>query len=150
MSKVRIYHGDFIADKRSLPLRPRAFSSSAAVNSAIRSRLVLAVCPETISTLLFAMPSNLAKNFINSALAAPSTGGDATRTFKIGSFVPTISVFDALGITRTLNSTPSAVVLISSIFYRTNTRSTTDCSTQMISKTIIAERSNIPTGGIRR
>jgi hypothetical protein len=74
----------------------------------IRIRLVLDVWPETISTLLRETSNVLARSFISSAFAAPSTGGEQRRTFKAPSSSPTISLFDARGATRTpKNTAPS-------------------------------------------
>ena len=60
------------------------------------------LCPDTISTLLFGTPRALAKSFISSALAAPSTGGDAILTFKAPPMRPVISDRDERGTTRTV------------------------------------------------
>lgn len=67
--------------------------------------LDLELCPDTISTLLFETPRALAKSFISSALAAPSTGGAAILTFKAPSISPVISDRDARGTTRTVKVT---------------------------------------------
>src|SRR5688572_10613750 len=77
-----------------------AFRNCLAVAPVIRICLVLDACPATISTLLFPTPSVLANSFINSAFAAPSTGGEATLTFTAPSNPPANSVFEARGTTR--------------------------------------------------
>ena len=60
------------------------------------------VCPPMISTALFETSKVFAKSLINSAFAAPSTGGEAILTFNAPSNSPTISLFDARGTTRTV------------------------------------------------
>ena len=76
-----------------------------AVTPAIRICLDFEVCPETISTSLFGTPSFFAKSFVNSAFAAPSTGGEASLTFTEPSISPTISDLEARGTTLTAKST---------------------------------------------
>jgi len=65
-----------------------------------------------ISISDFETPKVFAKSLIISAFAAPSTGGDAIRTFNAPSCSPTISLFDARGTTRTLKIIESSFSVI--------------------------------------
>ena len=66
--------------------------------------LFFEVSPFMISTSLFATPKDLASNLINSAFAAPSTGGDEMRIFNEPSCGPTILLLEDRGTTRTSNN----------------------------------------------
>ena len=67
----------------------------------MRTCLRFEVCPLVISTALFEIFNRLAKTFINSALAASSTGGAFILIFNAPPISPTISLFDDFGMTRT-------------------------------------------------
>ncbi|HEV7701666.1 MAG TPA: hypothetical protein VGO43_15655 [Pyrinomonadaceae bacterium] len=67
--------------------------------------LFLDVSPEIIATSRFATENVFASNLINSMFAAPSTGGEVSRIFKMPFVRPTTSLFDARGTTRTVIST---------------------------------------------
>ena len=83
----------------------------AAVMPSIFTCFVFEVRPLVISTALFGTSKNLARVTINSAFAAPSTGGDFTLIFNAPSCSPTISLFDDFGKTRTLKiKVPSFLV----------------------------------------
>jgi len=72
---------------------------------AIRICLVFEVWPEMIEILLFGTLNCFDKSFINSAFAAPPTGGEASLIFTAPSNSPTISLRDARGTTRTVKYT---------------------------------------------
>jgi hypothetical protein len=65
----------------------------------MRSILVREFSPLKISTALFGTPRLFESSFINSAFAAPSTGGDDSLIFKRPSMIPTISLRELRGIT---------------------------------------------------
>jgi len=65
--------------------------------------LVFDVSPATIETFDFPTPNAFASNRTTSSFAAPSTGGADILIFKDPSSSPTISLFDARGITRMTN-----------------------------------------------
>src|SRR5215208_4418899 len=94
--KKRIYHA---AQNYFKPATCKNFS---AVRLTILICFVFEVCPERISTSDFETPKVFDKTLINSAFAAPSTGGEAILIFSAPSCAPTISLFEARGTTRTL------------------------------------------------
>ena len=69
---------------------------------AMCTRFWRARSPLTIDTVRFGTPSADAITSINSAFAAPSTGGAVRRTSKAPPRVPATPDFPARGITRTL------------------------------------------------
>ena len=94
--KKRIYHA---AQNYFKPANCKNFSG---VRFVILICFVFEVCPATISTSDFETSKVFAKTLINSAFAAPSTGGEAILTFNAPSCAPTISLLEARGTTRAL------------------------------------------------
>ena len=90
----------------------RSPSRDAAVSASIPTTLTR-FCrersPATIDTARFGTCSALASTSMSSSLAAPSTGGDCSRTSSASPRVPARPERRARGITRTLNAAPSAV-----------------------------------------
>src|SRR5262249_7677770 len=82
--------------------RKIGFSSIDRSTPWIRTILFLEPWPERISTDLRGAFNARARTLINSAFAAPSTGGKARRTRKAPSCSPTISLREARGDTRTV------------------------------------------------
>lgn len=80
-------------------------SNSDADRSSILIRLFFEVSPLTIETWLLETPKCLANSRTISAFAAPLTGGEQIRTFSEPSCSPTISLFEARGMTRTATIT---------------------------------------------
>jgi hypothetical protein len=74
--------------------------------------LVLEVSPLTIATADFATPSFFDISRINSALAAPSTGGEDNLTFTAPSYSPAIPADAARVVTRTSKTIPSGFSVI--------------------------------------
>ena len=77
--------------------RGRQFWISWAVLPLIKTRFCLAPFPAKIWTSCRKTPKCCARNWHNSALAWPSTGGAARRTLRDSPCNPTISVLDARG-----------------------------------------------------
>src|SRR5215213_3866115 len=96
--KKRIYHA---AQNYFKPANCKNFSG---VRFVILICFALEACPLRISTFDFETSKVFAKTLINSAFAAPSTGGAAILTFNAPSCAPTISLFEARGTTRALKT----------------------------------------------
>src|SRR5436305_5788221 len=85
-----------------------------------RTTFVFDAWPLLISTSRAGTPNSFDRNFISASLAAPSTGGAATRTRSAPSCSPAASVFDARGTTRTekLIAPSSSLYLITRLHAR--------------------------------
>jgi hypothetical protein len=59
--------------------------------------LIFALSPDSILMLDFGTLRSLARNSVQQALAAPSTGGDVILIFKRPSYMPQSWFFDARG-----------------------------------------------------
>src|SRR5438552_16568573 len=81
----------------------RRLSKLATLDPTMLTVFVLEPLPEIISTAPDETPKARANNRTSAKLAAPSTGGAASRTHNAPSCSPTISVREERGTTRTLN-----------------------------------------------
>ncbi len=71
--------------------------------------------PAIMTTFDFATPRSLAKNSTQSLLAAPSTGGEVSRTLSSSPWSPQSSLRDALGWIWTLKVTPAVDSVMCSV-----------------------------------